>query len=70
MLTPAQRARRLRQIDTRRDALQAELRQLDAEARPIENEHSWFLGYRVPLRGKALIEEIDRLAALAATQAA
>ncbi len=61
-MTPAQRIRRLRQIDARRTAIEAELRALDAEARPLENEHSWSLGFRVPLRGKALIDEADRLA--------
>lgn len=61
-MSPAQRLRRLRQIDARRATLEAELRALDTEARPLENEHSWSLGFRVPLRGKALIEEADRLA--------
>ena len=61
-MTPAQRARRLRQIDARRDALAAELRALDLEARPLENLHSWSLGIQVPLRGKKLIAEMDRVA--------
>jgi hypothetical protein len=60
-MTPPQRLRRLRQIDARRTTLEAELRALDTEARPLENEHSWSLGFRVPLRGKALIDEADRL---------
>lgn len=68
-MTPAQRLRRLRQIDARRTAIEAELRALTDEARPLENEHSWSLGFRVPLRGKALIEEADRLARVAEERA-
>lgn len=64
--TPAQRARRLRQIAARRDALHAEIRALDIEARPLENEHSWSLGYRVPLRGRKLLDAMDAHEARAA----
>lgn len=60
-MSPAQRIRRLRQIDARRATIEAELRAIDAEARALENEHSWSLGFGVPIRGKALIAEIDRL---------
>ena len=59
-MTPAQRARRLRQIDARREALATELRALIEEARPLENEESWTRGFRVPLRGRTLILEMDR----------
>jgi len=59
-MTPAQRQRRLRQIHAKRQALQAELRALDVEAAPLENEESWSLGFRVPLRGERLIAEMDR----------
>jgi len=58
--SPAQRARRLRQIDAKREALAAELRAIIAEARALENEESWSRGFRVPLRGRALIVEMDR----------
>ncbi|BCA57736.1 hypothetical protein [Sphingomonas sp. HMP6] len=61
-MTPAQRARRLRQIDARRESLTAELRTLIAEARALENEQSWAMGYRVPLRGAVLIAAMDRAA--------
>lgn len=60
-MTAAQRARRIRQIDARRAAIAAELRALDIEARPIEIEHSRSLGYSFPpLRGKMLIDVMDR----------
>ena len=59
-MTTAQRARRLRQIDARRESLTAELRDLIAEARPLENEQSWSMGFHVPLRGRVLISEMDR----------
>ena len=60
-MTPAQRVRRIRQIDARIDALQAEIRALSDELRPLEIAHSQSLGYRFPpLKGKALIEVMDR----------
>lgn len=59
-MTNLQRQRRLRQIHTRTKALQAELRALETEARPLENEQSWAMGYRVPIRGDALLAEMDR----------
>ena len=59
-MTALQRARRLRQIDTRRESLTAELRALIEEAHPLENEQSWAMGFRVPLRGRVLIGEMDR----------
>ena len=66
-MTPAQRARRIRQIDARRTALALELRALDNEARPLEIEHSRSLGFSFPpLRGKALIAVMDREEARAA----
>jgi hypothetical protein len=66
-VTPAQRARRLRQINARREALNAELRELDREAHPLELEHSRSLGYSFPpQRGRALIAIMDRLEGRAA----
>lgn len=59
-MTPAQRQRRLRQIDARRAVLADELRTLIAEARALENEQSWAMGYAVPLRGAVLIQAMDR----------
>jgi hypothetical protein len=60
-MTHCQRARRLRQIHARRHAIDLEIRSLDTEARGLENEHSWALGFKVPLRGRRLIDEMDRL---------
>ena len=62
-MTAAQRSRRLRQIDARCDALRAELRDLEAAARALENEQSAAMGYRMPLRGKTMIAAMDRAVA-------
>jgi hypothetical protein len=60
-MTEAQRARRIRQLDARREALNAELRAIEAEAAPLEREHSRSLGFGFPpLRGKALLDVMDR----------
>lgn len=60
-MTPAQRARRIRQINARLDALEAERRAIMAELHPIETEHSRLLGYSFPpMRGKALLAIMDR----------
>lgn len=60
-MTPAQRARRIRQIAARRAQLAAEDRALELEAGPLEREHSRSLGYSFPpLRGKALLDVMDR----------
>lgn len=62
-MTAAQRSRRLRQIDARCDALRAELRELEAAAHALENEQSRLMGYRMPLRGKIMIQALDRAVA-------
>ncbi|WP_374139429.1 hypothetical protein [Sphingomonas sp.] len=66
-MTPAQRSRRIRQCNARLDTLEAERRAILAELHPIETEHSRSLGYSFPpLRGKALIDVMDRELARAA----
>lgn len=61
MYSPAQRARRIRQIAARRAQLAAEDRALELEAGPLEREHSRSLGYSFPpLRGKALYDVMER----------
>lgn len=60
-MTPLQRARRIRQLNARLDAIEVERRAILAELHPIETEHSRSLGYSFPpMRGKALIAVMDR----------
>lgn len=68
-MTPAQRARRIRQINDRRAALAVEDRRLEAELRPLESQESRSLGIFVPLRGSTLLQEMDRRDAKVAAQA-
>ena len=66
MKTAADRERRIREIAARRAAIAAEDRLLDLEAGPLEREHSRSLGFSFPpLRGRALLEVMDRAAAKA-----
>lgn len=59
-LTPAQRARRIRQLVAERERVTRRDREIVAELRSLENAHSWSLGFRVPLRGDRLLAEMDR----------
>jgi hypothetical protein len=60
-MTPLQRARRIRQLNARLDAIEAERRAVTAELHPLETEHSRSLGFSFPpLRGKRLLEVMDR----------
>lgn len=62
-MTNKQKANRLRQVNSRRSTLESELRSLNGEARALENELSWSMGYRMPLRGVVLVDAMERSAA-------
>ena len=59
-MTRKQKENRFRQVANRRATLEAELRTLNSEARALENELSWAMGYLVPLRGKMLLDHMQR----------
>lgn len=67
MMTAAKREKRIRHIAAKRAQLAAEDRRLELEAGPLEREPSRPLGYSFPpLRGKALLDVMDRQGSVAA----
>lgn len=61
-MTANQRARRIRQLNSRRDQMASELRRLEAELAPLEREESRSLGFFFggTLKGKQLLDAMDR----------
>jgi hypothetical protein len=55
-----ERARIIRAKLARLEMLDAERRELLFELAPLEAEESWSMGYAMPLRGKRLIDAMDR----------
>lgn len=58
-MTPTQRARRIRQLNSRLLAIEAEARQSRASLLPLETEECWSLGYRCVVRGDKLLAAMD-----------
>lgn len=65
-MTPRQRARRIRDINARLARIEEERRDIATSLATLENAHSWEMGFKVPLRGKTLLAEMDRRDAVAA----
>lgn len=55
-----ERARNIRAKLARLEALDAERRKLLFELAPLEAEESWSMGYTMPLRGKRLLDAMER----------
>jgi hypothetical protein len=58
-MSPAQRARRIRQLNDRLASIEAERRQIVHDLLPLETEECWSLGYRCVVRGDRLIAAMD-----------
>lgn len=55
-----ERARVIRAKLARLETLDGERRRLLFELAPLEAEESWSMGYAMPLRGKRLLDAMDR----------
>lgn len=60
MAMPQARSAIIRAKLARIETLDNERRQLQMELAPLEAEESWAMGYRMPLRGKRLLDAMDR----------